>query len=725
MNATDVPAIESRLLTPGKIQAAHLERLAVVYVRQSSVQQVQDHRESTALQYALRSRAIAWGWPPERVLVLDQDLGRSGASIEGRVGFQQLLAEVSLDHVGIVLGIEMSRLARSCRDWHQLLELCALFNTLLADQDGLYDPRQYNDRLLLGLKGTLSEAELHVLHQRMNEGRLNKARRAELFNHPPMGYVRLASGELSIDPDQQVQSVMHLMFQKFQELGTLNALLRYLVRNQIRMPIRAIGGAEHGQLQWRRPNRQTLRNLLHHPLYAGAYTWGRRPVDPRRKVPGRPSTGRKVAAAEDCQVFLKDRCPAYITWQRYEANRRRLAENRNRADAAGAPREGSALLPGLIVCGVCGQRLNVHYGSPRSDAASHPHYRYACTRNYSSYAAPLCQGIAGRILDDMIARLVLKALEPAALELSLAAEADMTQERQRLERHWQQRLERSQYDSDRAGRQYHAVEPENRLVARELEKRWEQALIEQRAVQEAHERFVHDQPAELSEAEREAVIRLSGDIPALWHASQTSCDERKQVVRYLIDKIVLQAPMDCEMADVSVHWAGGYVSHHELRRPVARYEQLRDYESLSKRILDLREQHRTSAQIAEQLNSEGWHPPKRRSTFNPGMVRSIFYRRHLATPRPAAYALKPGEWWFGGLAHELQLPHPTLYSWMRRGWVNAKRLEIGQGRWVLWADETELERLRGLRACPKSWHAQAQAALLTRPTPWPADLSKV
>jgi hypothetical protein len=258
-------------------------------------------------------------------------------------------------------------------------------------------------------------------------------------------------------------------------------------------------------------------------------------------------------------------------------------------------------------------------------------------------------------------------LEPAALELSLAAEADMTKERQRLERHWQQRLERSRYESDRACRQYHAVEPENRLVARELEKRWEQAVTGQRAVQEAYERFVHDQPAELSAAEREAVVHLSGDIPALWHAPQTSCAERKQVVRYLIDKIVLQAPINCEMADVSVHWAGGYVSHHELRRPVARYEQLRDYERLSKRIIDLRAQHCTSEQIAGQLNREGWHPPKRRVTFNAGMVRSIFYRRHLATPRPAAYALEPGEWWFGALAHELRLPHPTLYSWMRRG----------------------------------------------------------
>jgi len=275
-------------LTPSKIQAGHLDRLAVVYVRQSSVQQVMEHRESTALQYALRSRASGWGWPSDRVVVIDQDQGQSAASAEGRAGFQKLLAEVSLDHVGLVLGIEMSRLARSCRDWHQLLEVCALFGVLLADTDGLYDPRDYNDRLLLGLKGTLSEAELHVLRQRMHQGRLNKARRGELFNHPPIGYVRLSGAgggsELEIDPDQQAQGVVRLIFEKFDELGTINAVLRYLVKHQILLPIRAVARAERGQLQWRAANRQTLRNLLRHPVYAGAYTWGRRPIDPRAKV---------------------------------------------------------------------------------------------------------------------------------------------------------------------------------------------------------------------------------------------------------------------------------------------------------------------------------------------------------------------------------------------------------------------------------------------------------
>lgn len=720
MSTTDLTTPATPLV-PAKVQSRQLERLAVIYVRQSTAQQVLEHRESTALQYALRRRAIEWGWSPDRVLVIDQDLGRSGASAEGRLGFQQLLAEVSLDHVGLVLGIEMSRLARSCKDWHQLLELCALFGTLLADTDGLYDPRDYNDRLLLGLKGTLSEAELHVLHLRMNQGRLNKARRGELFNHVPIGYVRLATGEVAVDPDQQVQSVVRLVFDKFEELGTLNATLQYLVRHGLQLPVRPIGGADRGSLQWRRPNRQTLRNLLHNPLYAGAYTWGRRPVDPRAKVPGRPSTGRKVAAAEQCQVFLPDRCPAYITWERYQANRKRLADNCARG--RGAPRNGPSLLGGLLVCGACGRRMSVRYGGDggRSPAPGSNRLRYACTRNYSDYGSDVCQGICGRALDELVGRLVLQVVGPAALDLSLAAAADLRAERDRLERHWHQRLERARYESDRAARQHRAVEPENRLVARELEKRWEQTLLELRQVEEAHARFRRELPAPLTDADRETVRALAADVPALWDAPDTTAAERQALARHLIEQVVLTAPPDREVADVEVRWAGGFVSRRQLVRPVARYEQMGDYPALSQRILELREAGRTSRQVADTLNAEGWRPPKRRDRFTPGMVRDILYRRGRVTTRPSRHRLGEGEWWFNDLARELTLPHPTLYSWMGRGWVNARQLHGPRGRWVLWADAEELDRLRRLRTCPRSWHCRPADPDLTRPKPRNAD----
>ena len=701
-----------------KIQPRHRDRWAVVYVRQSTPRQVLEHQESTALQYALKRKAIDWGWPAERVLIIDDDQGRSGSSAEGRIGFQRLLAEVSLDHVGLVVGIEMSRLARSCRDWHQLLEVCAIFGTLLADQDGLYDPRQYNDRLLLGLKGTLSEAELHILRQRMDQGRLNKARRGELFNHPPMGYVRLPDGRIAMDPDEQVQGVIRLIFAKFEELGTVNAVLQYLVRQGITLPVRPHAGPNRGQLEWHRPVRQTLRNLLRHPIYAGAYTWGRRATDPRRKIPGRPSTGRTFVPIEQCAVFLRDRCPAYIRWEQYQANRQRMADNRARCEHRGAVREGSALLGGLLVCGRCGSRLMVRYAQSHDSRPTRENRpRYFCVRHTIDYGAPNCQSLEGTGLDALVARQMLTVLEPAALELSLSAAKDVERQRAQIDQHWQHRLERARYETDRATRQYHAVEPENRLVARELEHQWEKRLAEQRSVEEHYDQFRREQPSALSEAERERIRALSSDIPSLWHDPRTTHADRQAIVRCLVERVTVAVVGESQHVDVTIRWAGGFTSHHALVRPVARYEQLDNYESLLARILELREQKHTAAQIAEQLNREGYRPPKRRTTFNAEMVRQLISRRRkVQRPRVmASQVLGENEWWMTDLSRQLQIPHPTLYSWIRRGWVNARQLPVVHGPWAVWADAEELDRLRRLHQCPRGWWNRPHAMSLTQP----------
>src|SRR5512133_2884950 len=345
----------------GKVDERHLERLAVVYVRQSTRQQVLDHGESTRLQYGLVQRAVALGWPASRVLVIDDDLGKSGASAAGRVGVQRLVTEITMGHVGLVLGIEMSRLARSGADWYQLLELCALSGALLADADGIYDPVEFNDRLLLGLKGTMSEAELHLLKQRMLAGKQAKARRGELAIGLPTGYVRRASGEAALDPDEQAQTVVRLIFAKFAELGTLHGVLRWLVDHDVELGMRLHAGPDKGELVWRRPNRMTLQNILHSPVYAGIYAYGRRRVDPRRQLPGRPSTGRVVRAEQEWLVAIPGVLPAYITVEAYHANLARLAANAARAETPGVARAGSALLSGLARCGRCGRRLTVRY----------------------------------------------------------------------------------------------------------------------------------------------------------------------------------------------------------------------------------------------------------------------------------------------------------------------------------------------------------------------------
>lgn len=351
------------------------------------------HQESTQLQYGLVERAKAWGWQAEQVLIIDDDLGKSGSSSVGRLGYQRLVAEVSLGHVGLILGLEMSRLARSNKDWHGLLEVCALFNTLIADQDGIYDPSDHNDRLLLGLKGSMSEAALHVIKQRMHEGKRNKARRGELSFAVPSGYLRHPSGEITLDPDEEVQAVMKLIFNKFEELGTLHALLRYLSKHQIKLGIRRREGEPKGELLWRRANRMTLQNLLKQPLYTGAYASGRRQVDPHKQRPEAAGSGRVVGDMKDYHALIKDPFPAYISWAQYEANLARLKANQAKAETLGAVRHGPALLAGLLVCGHCGKRMFVRYGGPKQLPS------YLCGRAATDYGLPGCQYLPGEPLD--------------------------------------------------------------------------------------------------------------------------------------------------------------------------------------------------------------------------------------------------------------------------------------------------------------------------------------
>jgi DNA invertase Pin-like site-specific DNA recombinase len=677
-----------------KVRADHLRRLAVVYVRQSSPQQVLHNRGSAAVQYDLRHRAAELGWQPTRVLTIDDDQGQSGTTAENRPGFQRLLAEVSLDRVGIVLGAEMSRLARSCRDWHHLLETCALFDTLMADQDGVYDPGDYNDRLLLGLKGTMSEAELHMLRGRMLQARLNKARRGEVYYHPPIGYVKRPSGEFELDPDRQVQDVVRLVFDKFDELGTVGAVLRYLVRQGIRLGVRPQSGPDRGQVEWRRPSRYTLHNLLHNPTHAGAYTYGRRPVDPRRKVAGRPGTGRTTVEPSRWEVLIQDHLPAYISWDRYLANRRRLVENQARCASKGSPRRGAALLSGLLICGRCGQRMTVTYG--RRDRPA-----YYCGRQAMNYGGPQCQRTVAAPLDEVIGREVLRVVEPASLELALQAADDMDRERGRMESHWRQQIERARYDADRAARQYHSVEPENRLVAAELERRWERAMTVQRDLQEQYERFARERPREMTDGERELLRRLSADLPRLWDAETTTAADRKAVVRQLVDRIVVSVRGASEIVEAEVHWIGGAVSSHEACRPVRGYEQLRDFALLKGRVVELRGAGRTSAQIAEALNREGFVPPRAPGSYNRAMVRQLMHRCGITRqPRREIHGgIEPGpnEWWLMDLAGELGVPDKTLRGWLMLGWILGRKIATGLRRWVLWADAEEINRLRRLR----------------------------
>jgi DNA invertase Pin-like site-specific DNA recombinase len=701
---------------PGKIQAWHLERLAIVYVRQSTPQQVGANPESGQRQYALARRAVDLGWPADRVLTIDEDQGRSGATAEGRLGFQRLLAEVSLDHVGLILGLEMSRLARSCRDWHQLLELCAIFRTLLADQDGLYDPTDHNDRLLLGLTGIMSEAELHVLQRRMHEGMRNKARRGELFSIPPIGYIKLPTGEFALDPDEQVQAVVRLVFEQFERLGTVRKVLHYLLENDIRLGVRARTGPNRGQLEWRLPSREVLCRLLHHPIYAGYYCYGRRRVDARRKKPGRPNSGRVAVSPQEYVAMLPDRCPAYISVERYEAVQRRVAENRARSASKGAPREGPSLLAGLIFCARCGRRMLVRYsGRVRK-------LHYLCRSDGAACGQPRAS-VAGRVLDQLVAEQVLAALQPGALELSLAAAEDVLRERQRLDEHWRQRLERCRFQAQRAERQYQAVEPENRLVARTLEQQWEGALQEVRRLEEDYARFRRQQPGALTEREVEQIRALARDLPALWQAPTTTAADRQQIIRFLVERLAVDVDGADDRVGVTVTWVGGQTSAHEVIRPVQRYERAAGFDRLLARIEELRGLELTCDVVAQRLNVEGFRPLKPGAQFNGSMVWRILRRRSPPAAGPGAdrwrKGLQKGEWLMADLSAKLGIPKHTLLAWIGRGWIGYRRLTGYRAPLVCWADAGELRRLHRLRRTPHGWWDPPLPADLITPKPRP------
>ena len=608
---------------PSKVSQHHLDRWALVYVRQSTAQQLLLNQESTRLQYALRARAVALGWEEARVEVIADDLGRSGANVEGRPGFQRLVAEVGLDHVGLILGLDRSRFARSCRDWHQLLEVCALFNTLIADLDGIYDPSNYNDRLLLGLKGTISEAELHLIRRRMQGGRLSKAQRGELALALPLGYLRRPSGEVIKEPDEQARFVVEMVFEEFARCGAAHGVLRYLKKHGLRLPVREWAGPQKGELTWRKPALMTLMGILKHPMYAGAYVFGRHSMDKRRQTPGKPGTGRRLVAREEWQVFLPDRLPAYITWEQYLTNQEQLRANCPQNQ--GTPRQGPSLLAGLIVCGRCGRRMRAMSGRSR--------ITYLCAQAHANWAEPICQSLSGKVLDNEIERQVLAVLEPASLDLSMRVAAEVEARRMQEEAIWAQRLERAKFEAERSQRQYNAVEPENHLVVRTLERDWEEKLQVLRKLEDDYRRHQAQSPPLLSKAEREAIATLAKDIPGLWHSPAATWEQRKEIVRQLIDQVQVTVLGESERVLVAIFWAGGFETKLEIQRPVRTAQQLTYLGSLKERICALQDEGRTSTEIACRLTEEHWHTPRLCECFSAAAVRQLQHRWKRVQPK--------------------------------------------------------------------------------------------
>jgi DNA invertase Pin-like site-specific DNA recombinase len=536
--------------TPSKIRSTHLQRDAFLYVRQSTLHQLVHNTESTQRQYGLRQRAVALGWSLSQIHVIDCDLGQSGASAADRAGFQQLVTEVSLGQAGIVLGLEVSRLARNSTDWHRLLELCALADTLILDEDGLYDCNDFNDRLLLGLKGTLSEAELHFLHARLRGGLLNKARRGELKVPLPVGLVYDEQQQVGLDPDSQVQQALYLLFATFRRTGTARATVKYFRENQLQFPRRLRSGLRKGDLVWGPLGHGRTLQVLHNPRYAGAFFFGR-----TRTRPG--SNGKVSNLLPDRNnwvALIPDAHPGYITWDEYEENQRRLlagAQAQGLDRRKSPPGEGPALLQGLAICGLCGRRMSVRYHTRQNQLFPD----YTCQRTRIELTEPACQHIPGRTIDRAIEELVLKTMTPVSLETALAVQQEIVNRQDEVERLQAKQVERAQYEADLARQRYLRCDPQNRLVASTLEADWNTAL---RALQQAQTEFEEQRQRNalpITDEVRRRVMALTTDFPAVWHDPGTTDRDRKRLLRLLLEDVtLLKSP---QAVTLQVRFRGG------------------------------------------------------------------------------------------------------------------------------------------------------------------------
>lgn len=645
--------------TDQKVTANHLQRDAYLYVRQSTIRQVFENTESTKRQYGLRQKAVALGWPTENVIVIDSDLGQSGASAADREGFQRLVTEVGLGRAGIVLGLEVSRLARNSTDWHRLLEICALTDTLILDEDGLYDPTHFNDRLLLGLKGTMSEAELHVLRARLRGGIENKARRGELKAPLPIGLVYDDQDRVVLEPDRQVQDTIRKFFKTFEETGSAMATVKHFRRQGWKFPRKLRRGVHKGGIVWGELVHSRALQLLHNPRYAGAFFFGRS----RQRKKGDGHVDFRRLPVDQWHTLLPDSHPGYITWDQYQSNLQQLSQN---AQALGGdrrkspPGEGPALLQGLGVCGLCGNRMTIRYDCRETS----PVPRYVCQREGIEQGQAICQSIPGKSIDQAVGRLLLEKVTPLALEVTLAVQQELQTRREEADALRKQQVQRARYEADLARARFMQVDPHNRLVADSLEADWNEKLRDLTDAQELYERYREQDAAVFDDSTRSEVLELATNFPKLWNDPWTSDRDRKRIVRLLIEDVTL---IHDGQITAHVRFQGGVVETLHLPRPLSSWE-LRQTSPQVLEAIDRSLDEFTEKQIADQLNQQGLRSGTG-SSFCGRLVGQI-RRAHRITSRYDRLRSK-GLLTQQEIAAELGVHPSTVRTWRNHGLLAA------------------------------------------------------
>lgn len=668
-----------------KIQAQHRQRMAYVYLRQSTMAQVFHHQESTQRQYALKDKALELGWMPDQIRVLDADLGISGTQVNNRQDFKTLVADVSLEKVGAVFALEVSRLSRSCSDWHRLLEICSLTGTLIVDADGCYDPADFNDQLLLGLKGTMSQAELHFLRGRLQGGKRNKAQRGELRFPLPVGFVYGEEpGSVLFEPDAEVQNAVRLAFKLFRQTGSAYGVVRHFLQHNLSFPRRAYGGVWNGKILWGRLQHGRVLGLLSNPCYAGAYVFGRHRGVKSISTDGQIKSKFQKQPMDSWLVLIQQQHPGYISWDEYLEHQQMLKQNQTNQPelcSSGAAREGRALLQGLLLCGRCGRRL-----SPRYTGTGGIRPVYECTRRQEDTDySPDCIRLSADLIDQAVSKRILEILQPEQIEIAFRAVQELERRSQAVDQQWRMRLERLEYQAQLAQRRYEEVDPSNRLVAGTLEQRWNEALQAKATAQEELKEHRKQQGLELTEEQKGQLLTLAKDLPQLWKSPSTSAVDRKRILRLLIKDITVERQQPNRKAMLHICWQGGAVEDLGIDIPLPAPDKVRYPQAVVSRVRALA-LTMNDTQIMTTLNQERLLSAKGKP-FNLSMIKWIRYRH--AIPKPSLK--QSDELTVGEAAERLNVSSGVVYYWIERGHLPARKLGPGSAYWIRLSPETQTQ----------------------------------
>jgi len=649
-----------------KIQSFHQQKMACIYLRQSTMYQVMHNQESTDRQYALQQKALQYGWDATHIRILDGDLGQSGSHTTNREDFKLLVAEVSMGNVGAIFVLEASRLSRSSADWNRLLELCSLTQTLIIDQDGCYDPSQFNDQLLLGLKGTMSQAELHLIRARLYGAKLNKAKRGELRFPIPVGYVYDDEGNITFDPDAQVCHVIQLLFSVFKEKQTAYAVVQYFGSNNILFPKRSYGGRWKGKLIWGRLSHERILMILKHPFYAGVYTFGRYKSSKKINQQGEIVSKLQRQPMEQWPVMIKDHHIPYIPFDEYEHNVQKLDANKARTPdhlLAGPPREGMTLLQGLLVCGVCGRRMTIRYAVNNAIVPT-----YECNgRKRQGLTGCSCFAFRADTVDPIIEQKIIEALKPANVSIAINALGEIEKRNASLDKHWQMNIQRCQYQADIAQRRFEQVDPANRLVAASLEKSWNLELERLSMATSEYKQYQVKREEEYPSHKRKEIVTLAKEIPTLW-AKTTNIKDKKRIVRLLISDITVTKDRQTKTLFLKVRWQAGPLQQIEVTLPPNAADKIRYPQAMVEKVKTLTLQYGDDKKTVSLLNQQGIMGATGRP-FTTDMIQWIRFRHNIKMP----LLKSEDELTVNEVCAMFNISRHMIYYWIDKQYVSARK----------------------------------------------------